>query len=212
MTDQQPVMDPDFATSPESAPRPGLAEQVAASVPPRVARGRGEPLRTAAGPHAPRPAAAPPRAVTVTPDPVPPPTPVPLPAARASDRDDAGYVPVSRLGGLRHLLVALARHSLIKDGDTEAESDMEPRFERAQSRSASPDSHAAAGDAAESGTSTRLTAQPQIISPPKVMVEVEKEKEPVRPTPPRRDNRDNDEIQTLPSWRGQYRKKRYPPL
>jgi len=80
-------------------------------------------------------------------------------------------------------------------------------------RPAYPDSSEPVEDAAESGPPLRLTAQPEFL-PPKPMVEVEKEKEAVRPTPtaPRRADGDPDEIQTLPSWRGQYRKKRYPPM
>jgi hypothetical protein len=80
-------------------------------------------------------------------------------------------------------------------------------------RPAYRDSSAPVEEGRENGPPVRLTAQPEFL-PPKPMVELEKEKEAVRPTPtaPRRGDGDPDEIQTLPSWRGQYRKKRYPPM
>lgn len=137
----------------------------------------------------------------------------PQPEDVSAERDDTGYVAASRLGGLRNLLVSLGRKSLNKDGEPESDSDpdLEPRFERATVRPAYPDASLPEADAPESGTATRLTAQPEIL-PPKPVAEAEKEKEVVRPTPTRRESVDPDEIQTLPSWRGQYRKKRYPPL
>ena len=147
----------------------------------------------------------------------PPPTPPArneqLPDDLASERDDAGYVAASRLGGLRNLLVSLGRRSLNNNGEPGGEfaSDLEPRFERATVRPAYSDTPLPAAGAPDNGAPTRLTAQPEFL-PPKPVAEIEKEKEAVRPTPPRRENWDSDEIQTLPSWRGQYRKKRYPPV
>jgi len=173
-------------------------------------------------PHAPvaasRPAPAVNRAAAV---PTPPAPHVPqmnneaMREDRMSERNDAGYAAASRLGGLRNLLVSLGRRSLNKDAEFEtgdSHSDLEPRFERATVRPAYPDTPQPAEEAPETGTPVRLTAEPEFL-PPKPMVEVEKEKEAVRPTPTasRRDG-EPDEIQTLPSWRGQYRKKRYPPM
>jgi hypothetical protein len=60
-------------------------------------------------------------------------------------------------------------------------------------------------------TPMRVTAQPEFL-PPKQMIEAEKEKEPARPAPPTPRWENSDEPQTLPSVRGQYRKKRYPPI
>jgi hypothetical protein len=102
---------------------------------------------------------------------------------------------------------------LSNDGDFAAEtgSDLEPRFERATMRPACAETSVPETNVSRSGVPVHLTARPEIL-PPKPTVEVEKEKETVRPTPPRRDNPDGEEIQTLPSWRGQYRKKRYPPI
>ena len=127
------------------------------------------------------------------------------------ERDDAGYTTASRLGGLRNLLVSLGRRNLNDQDDAGGEPDIEPRFERATIRPAYSDEPSPAAEGRNSGAPARLTAQPEFL-PPKPMVEVEKEKEALRPTPSRRENPDPDEVQTLPSWRGQYRKKRYPPL
>ena len=97
------------------------------------------------------------------------------------------------------------------DDNAAGEPDLEPRFERATMRPAYPDSPLPVADAPDGDNPARLTAQPEFL-PPRPMVEVEKEKEVVRATPPRPAKVDPDEIQTLPSWRGQYRKKRYPPM
>jgi len=191
-----------FTTTGDSAPYRSGPTVAPASEPPHapVAAGRPAPVNRAAGIHTP-PAA--PMNDEVMPD------------DRIPERNDAGYAAASRLGGLRNLLVSLGRRSLNKDAEFEtgdSHSDLEPRFERATVRPAYPDSPQPAEEAPESGTPVRLTAQPEFL-PPKPMVEVEKEKEAVRPTPTasRRDG-EPDEIQTLPSWRGQYRKKRYPPM
>jgi len=148
----------------------------------------------------------------LTPTPPPPSPPVsagPLPEEAVSERDDAGYSAASRLGGLRNLLVSLGRRSLNENGETAEHPDIEPRFERATVRPAYADEPPPSPEAPANGATARLTAQPEFL-PPKPMVEVEKDV--VRTNPPRRDKADSDEIQTLPSWRGQYRKKRYPPL
>jgi hypothetical protein len=140
----------------------------------------------------------------------PPPGTENLPHDLASEH--AEY-PASRLSGLRNLLVSLGRRSLNQDEDLtgESHSDIEPRFGRATVRAAFPDSIEPEDCAPDQGIPTRLAAQPEFL-PPRATSELEKEKEAVRPTPFRRDNPDGDEIQTLPSWRGQYRKKRYPPV
>ena len=244
---------------------PPPAEAVAAEAPPRVARGRGAPQRsaptaprpvaaaaspvvpesaaewipfagaTASGaaertvtPPAPvaepqRPAAAPARPVTTPPVSRPaeswmataPVANEALPGDLGSERNDAGYAVASRLSGLRNLLVSLGRRSLTAEGEATGESqpDIEPRFERATVRPVYTDPPAADAGAPDTGVAVRLNAEPEFL-PPKPMVEVEKEREVGRPAPAaqRRENWDNEEVQTLPSWRGQYRKKRYPPL
>jgi hypothetical protein len=115
------------------------------------------------------------------------------------------------------MLVSLGRRSLIQEGMGEEESEFEPRFERASMRPAYAEASALEAEPAAAGSAdsspVRVTAPPEFLRP-KVVPEVEKEKEPLRATPPlpRRDTRDPEEVQTLPSWRGQYRKKRYPPI
>lgn len=97
------------------------------------------------------------------------------------------------------------------DAGAESDSGIEPRFQRATPRPAYLDPNAQEDTVPANGLPSRLTAQPEFL-PPRPMVEVEREKEAVRPAPARRDTPEPDEIQTLPSWRGQYRKKRYPPI
>jgi Mrp family chromosome partitioning ATPase len=202
----EPKISKPDAAAPKQAPQP--AKPVAAAHPSAAeAAEAAQP-----GPSAPEAWAAP-----LAP---PPPVQVNMEPSRAEvamEREEPGYTTASRLGGIRNLLVSLGRRSL-KDAECAGEeSDIEPRFERATVRPAYADAEVPPGDidsAAADSSAVRVTAQPQFIRP-KAMPEVEKEKEPVRPTapPPRRDSKEaQDDIQTLPSWRGQYRKKRYPPI
>ncbi len=205
----------------------------------RVARGRGEPQRPTSASRTPRSSAAhpaaPPAASRPAPAPEPtlpagapepsesflavPPSPYHPPpsndAARVDQFDSApAEYPSSRLSGLRNLLVSLGRRSLTQNNELPEESDpgIEPRFERATVRPAFQDSIAPASGAPENGDPTRLTTEPEFLPPRNIAeAENEKEKEAVRPTPPRRDTPEGEEIQTLPSWRGQYRKRRYLP-
>jgi hypothetical protein len=127
--------------------------------------------------------------------------------------EDSGHPP-SRLSGLRNMLVSLGRRSLIEDEEGADEGDLKPRFERATVRPAYREPPTGEAEPAASAPApVRVTAPPEFL-PPKPAAEAEKEKEPLRPTPPvpRRERETPDEIQTLPSWRGQYRKKRYPPI
>jgi Mrp family chromosome partitioning ATPase len=203
----EPKISKPVATSPKSAPQ--LTEPVAATLTPLAAApDAAPPVRRA--PEARTPPKAPP-------SPVPPPVNMePSPDDVAMEREEPSYTTASRLGGLRNLLVSLGRRSL-KDAEFAGdEPDLEPRFERAKIRPAYPDAEAPGGDidsAATGPSPVRVTAQPEFIRP-KTMPEVEKDKEPVRPTSPSpRENKEGqDEIQTLPSWRGQYRKKRYPQI
>ncbi len=129
------------------------------------------------------------------------------------EEEDFGHPP-SRLSGLRNMLVSLGRRSLIEDEYGADEAGAEPRFERATVRPAYHDGPTAETEAAGSVSApVRVTAPPEFL-PPQPAAEAEKEKEPLRPTPPvpRRERESPDEVQTLPSWRGQYRKKRYPPI
>ena len=123
----------------------------------------------------------------------------------------------SRLGGIRKLLVSLGRRSLAQDaGLVGQNSDFEPRFEKATVRPTHTDRGPLGGGATQGDTPSRarVTVQPEILRP-RPGLEAEKEKEPLRPTVPqplRERAETQDEIETLPSVRGQYRKKRYPPI
>jgi hypothetical protein len=110
------------------------------------------------------------------------------------------------------MLVSLGRRSLLEDEYGADVADTEPRFERATVRPAYQEPPNAETDS-EASAPVRVTAPPEFLRP-QPAAEAEKEKEPLRPTPPvpRRERESPDEIQTLPSWRGQYRKKRYPPI
>ena len=129
--------------------------------------------------------------------------------------DSEHQYPSSRLSGLRTLLVSLGRRSLDQEKDAGAESQpgIEARFQRMAPRPAYADSDAHEDSLPAGEVPARLAAQPEFL-PPRPLVEAEavREKEAVRPAPTRRDAPESDEIQTLPSWRGQYRKKRYPPI
>jgi hypothetical protein len=136
-----------------------------------------------------------------------------MPHDPALEDEDVVHPP-SRLSGLRNMLVSLGRRSLIEDEEGADEADPEPRFERATVRPAYREPPTGESESAASAPApVRVTAPPEFL-PPKPAAEAEKEKEPLRPTPPvpRRERETPDEIQTLPSWRGQYRKKRYPPI
>jgi hypothetical protein len=123
----------------------------------------------------------------------------------------------SRLAGIRKLLVSLGRKSLTQDANLPVQdSDLEPRFERATVRPASPESGSPEADApaVENSPPRRVTVQPEFLRP-RSATEAGKEKEPLRPSTPQplRDKPDpQDEIVTLPSVRGQYRRKKYPPI
>jgi hypothetical protein len=161
----------------------------------------------AAAPAAPRPE------LWMTPPAPQPGTQEPGPHDAPSEDEDFGHPP-SRLSGLRNMLVSLGRRSLIEDEYGADEADTEPRFERATARPAYHEPPTAKTESdASAPAPVRVTAPPEFL-PPKPAAEAEKEKEPLRPTPPvpRRERENPDEIQTLPSWRGQYRKKRYPPV
>jgi hypothetical protein len=54
-----------------------------------------------------------------------------------------------------------------------------------------------------------VKAKPEFLPPKQVLAEsTEREKEPVRPVPKRLRWDAPEDVETLPSWRGQYRKRR----
>lgn len=149
---------------------------------------------------------------------------VALQTRSSAPEGDLREIPYSaaRLGGLRSLLVSLGLRSANSKDDEfheAAEASQEPRHERVAERPAERTVYseplaplAPAGDAEVVGFDPALvTATPEFL-PPRPVVEVtekEPEKEPRAPAAPRKNRWDStDELDTLPSRRGQYRKRR----
>lgn len=135
------------------------------------------------------------------------------------DLHEAGYHAATRLGGLRNLFASLGLKTANREGEfSEADAPAEPRYERVERPAerpvyAEPIAPIATAAAARvpGADPVEVVAQPEFL-PPKPMVETmekEPEKETRPPAPPRKNRWDSSEdIETLPSWRGQYRKKR----
>jgi succinoglycan biosynthesis transport protein ExoP len=139
--------------------------------------------------------------------------PLPQPPALAEDSDELPYSAASRLGGLRTLLVSLGLKALNKESEFHGEeTDLGERHERNAERpvyaepvSVSPSrgAEALAPDAAS------VKATPEFLPPkPALEATTEREKDAVRPVPKRLRWDDPQDVETLPSWRGQYRKRR----
>ncbi len=127
--------------------------------------------------------------------------------------DDMPYSAASRLGGLRTLLVSLGLKALNKEAEFRGRTpDMEPQFERNAERSvyAEPITASPAQGTAETlpPDAASVRAKPEFLPPRPVLETAEREKEPVRPAPKRLRWDAPEDVETLPSWRGQYRKRR----
>ena len=136
--------------------------------------------------------------------------PAAAPAEPITEQDEALYSAANRLSGLRNLLVSLGIQTLhheVEQRKAEAQSDARPPRapvpERAiQAQPASPDpSGNLPGDS--------VTARPEII-PPRFQAETtEHEKAAKQPKTPVKSPRvweNSDDVDTLPSRRGQYRR------
>lgn len=133
------------------------------------------------------------------------------PELEPEDFDDLPYSAASRLGGLRNLLVSLGLKTLGKDAENAGQDTPEDPYEHMSARPvyAEPDIPSAQDPAEVTGPAGTVMAQPEFIPPRPVAERVEREMEPVRPTPKRVARWDSPEdIETLPSWRGQYRRRR----
>ena len=133
-------------------------------------------------------------------------------SAETEDSGELPYNPASRLGGLRNLLVSLGMKSMNKDAEyTSHEPDSEPRNPERPVYAEPYASSIAVNGETPIADAAIVTAMPEFL-PPRPLVETttEREKEPVRPVAPKRAHlRDStDDVETLPSWRGQYRKRR----
>ena len=149
------------------------------------------------------------------PEPVPPAQAAPPPEAPAlaEDSDELPYSAASRLGGLRTLLVSLGLKALNKEAEFHGEeTDLghppernaeRPVYAEPVSVSPSRGAEALAPDAAS------VKATPEFLPPkPALEATTEREKDAVRPVPKRLRWDDPQDVETLPSWRGQYRKRR----
>ncbi|KAA6457880.1 hypothetical protein DYQ86_21160 [Acidobacteria bacterium AB60] len=128
------------------------------------------------------------------------------------DGDDLPYSAASRLGGLRTLLVSLGLKALNKEGDEAGDAEGGQTFERNAERPvyAEPISaYPSTGVETVGPDAASVKAKPEFL-PPKPVLEApaEREKEAVRPVPKRLRWDDPQDVETLPSWRGQYRKRR----
>lgn len=130
-----------------------------------------------------------------------------LPHEDHSPTEELPYSASARLGVLRKLF--FAPEFPISSGDDQSE--FRTEREAGHSSYARGTSPPAADDHGYGSPSpVSVTAHPEILKPKSAPPPMVKEKEPLRtvPTPPRRDSA--DDIETLPSWRGQYRKRRFP--
>lgn len=120
------------------------------------------------------------------------------------------YSAASRLGGLRSLLVSLGVRTLDKEGESrDQEAAPEQRGERVAERPVYAEPYVAAtASSAEPMDSVSVSAQPEFL-PPRPLVETTQPEKESRPAAaPRVARWDSDEVTTLPSQRGQYRKRR----
>lgn len=124
---------------------------------------------------------------------------VPLPRRE----EELPYSASARLGVLRVLFFAPGTEGGAGDGSRVEREAGRSSYARGSFSATEPEFETAAA------SPLNVMAQPEFLRP-KQVAPVDKEKEPLRPvpTPPRKDP--SDDLETLPSWRGQYRKKRYP--
>jgi len=135
----------------------------------------------------------------------------PIPAPAVTEVEEQPFNAASRLGGLRNLMVSLGMKNLHKEAELRHASESEVTFEQVPERPvyAQPDSPEAEGWKGN-GIPALVKAQPEIIPPRLAVVEAtDREKELSRavksPQVSRWDSPDDVEI--LPSRRGQYRKR-----
>jgi uncharacterized protein involved in exopolysaccharide biosynthesis/Mrp family chromosome partitioning ATPase len=124
--------------------------------------------------------------------------------------DDAVHSAASRLGGLRNLIDALGLNNLHKDGNGLHEPEFDIRDAQQPQQHTIFSASQPESDAA-SAPSNGVVAEPEFIYPKVATDAAQREPEPIQPTPlsTRQDRwvEATDDITTLPSWRGQYRKR-----
>jgi hypothetical protein len=137
-------------------------------------------------------------------------------AAREPETEETPYNAATRMSGLRNLMFSLGLqnlHKAAKPEDEGAESAPQPGREterqvnaRSFAASSAPVSLSRSG---ESNTSpTLVTAPPEILPPEPTSDKTDKGRSWSSKGKARRDRRDAyDDVEILPSWRGQYKKK-----
>jgi len=137
----------------------------------------------------------------------------PPPEPPAEEDDDLPYSAASRLGGLRNLLVSLGMKAVHSEGELQGRGEgLEQTFERNPERAvyAEPVGYSTAHGVGETlpPDPNSVKAKPEFLPPRQVVETAEREKEPPRPVAKRLRWDAPDDVETLPSWRGQYRKRR----
>ena len=121
--------------------------------------------------------------------------------------EDLPYSAASRLGGLRNLLVTLGLHTIRKDGDAPSAA---PLPDRPAPRPVYAEPMVPFARQTEPNPTQSVMAIPEFLPPTVAAEPAESEKEAARPAKQSRPTRwdTSDDVETLPSWRGQYRKRR----
>ena len=138
-----------------------------------------------------------------------------VPTPQPEVEDDIPYAPSSRLSGLRNLVTGVNRHG--RPEEYEPAGEAPTHAERVSERPvyAEPEAGQDIPTVGTAGQVETVTARPEILRP-RPAESPDRERERVRPVPasPRRASQDErwdapDDVDILPSWRGQYRKRRW---
>lgn len=232
------IVDAGDKVVPRLTPRPLRGREPAPSASPQPASSAAQQMaqvRSSTSLPVEQPAAQPSRQFADAPSPAPPvrrateppavelAPPVPVPARRAPDiaaasqveLEDLPYSAASRLGGLRVLLVSLGIQSMEQElglRAPELETGTRPSEQVERPVYAQPLAQTGASSTGPSiPSSAAVTAEPEFLPPNPGMESAERKLEnvmPATPTPHRDQANPSEEVQTLPSWRGQYRKRR----
>jgi len=137
-------------------------------------------------------------------------------AVHEPESEEATYNAATRMSGLRNLIFSLGMqnlHKAAKPRDEEAESAPQPsrgteRQGNARSFAPAPAAVSPARSSASSASPTQVTATPEILPPEPTSDKTDKKNSWTSKGKARRDRRDSyDDVEILPSWRGQYKKK-----
>ena len=137
-------------------------------------------------------------------------------AVREPESEEIPYNAATRLSGLRNLIFSLGLQNLHKEAkpaDEDAESAPQPgrgTERQVNARSFTPASAPAGSSrsSASGASPTLVTATPEILPPEPAADKTDKERSWASKGKARRDRRDAfDDVEILPSWRGQYKKK-----